>query len=271
MGACSSQRTNLSHLLRVTNCLTKSKTDPANGFPFALRAVVEIPASVLSTLMSAPPGDVDYQQLLDSGDPAFPEWSSVALISLLCRAFPDIIEEQSDNITSSEDTSSIDIALHAMLHVKKNPGLIINRMVSFNCGATPLTLAAEWGQSDVVKALLDAGAQVDRRNLNGNSALSLAVLHAHDGVVELLLRAGCSLPNFKNVESKNRWRSIPDWGYRLDAGCFSKLSGTSVKRHTGREVFFFRKELLAVYRIIKLCNAVFAMVFLPLVFGSSVS
>ena len=50
--------------------------------------------------------------------------------------------------------------------------------------------AAGYGHSEAVKALLDAGADVEAKNANGNFALIFAAQEGHPEVVKLLLNAG---------------------------------------------------------------------------------
>lgn len=62
----------------------------------------------------------------------------------------------------------------------------------------PLEQAAIMGGDlDIVKLLLDKGAKVDSKYVNGVTPLWLAVSHGHKAVVELLLKKGA------NIESKN--------------------------------------------------------------------
>ena len=57
-------------------------------------------------------------------------------------------------------------------------------------GATALILAAETGRLEVVRLLLQAGADKDAANENGKTALILAAEKGHLEVVQLLLEAG---------------------------------------------------------------------------------
>ncbi|MDB5822936.1 MAG: uncharacterized protein JWR21_1640 [Herminiimonas sp.] len=57
-------------------------------------------------------------------------------------------------------------------------------------GGTALQLAAQSGQADIVKALLEAGAEVDLRTKNATTALTLAATYGHAAVVSLLLKHG---------------------------------------------------------------------------------
>jgi NAD(P)-dependent dehydrogenase (short-subunit alcohol dehydrogenase family) len=57
-------------------------------------------------------------------------------------------------------------------------------------GSTPLITAATFGQTDVAKALIEAGADVDLRNNDGSTALLTAALFCRSEIVEALLDAG---------------------------------------------------------------------------------
>lgn len=57
-------------------------------------------------------------------------------------------------------------------------------------GSTPLIIAATFGRTDVARALIDAGADVNRRNSEGSTALLSAALFCRTEIVEALLAAG---------------------------------------------------------------------------------
>jgi ankyrin repeat protein len=66
-------------------------------------------------------------------------------------------------------------------------------------GQTALHLAAMYGHGGVVEALLKAGCNKDLQDTSGRTALHWAAENGHGGVVEALLKAGC------NKKIKNRW------------------------------------------------------------------
>ena len=59
-----------------------------------------------------------------------------------------------------------------------------------NPGWNALTYAATGGQNDVVRVLLDAGANVNASGPNGTTALMMAVRGGHAATVDLLLEKG---------------------------------------------------------------------------------
>ncbi|KAJ1475513.1 ankyrin repeat protein, partial [Baffinella frigidus] len=60
----------------------------------------------------------------------------------------------------------------------------------FSTGATPLHTASENGREEVVKVLLDAGADVEAKTTVGATPLYVAASNGHAGVVRILLNAG---------------------------------------------------------------------------------
>lgn len=59
-------------------------------------------------------------------------------------------------------------------------------------GRIPLCLASDYGQKDVVKFLLDKGADVNVKDKHGISPLLAAIWEGHTNCVKLLLEAGAS-------------------------------------------------------------------------------
>ncbi|XP_042893803.1 myotrophin-like isoform X2 [Penaeus chinensis] len=59
-------------------------------------------------------------------------------------------------------------------------------------GRPPLCLASDYGQLDVIKYLLDKGANVDSTDKHGISALLAAIWEGHTQCVKVLLEAGAS-------------------------------------------------------------------------------
>lgn len=57
-------------------------------------------------------------------------------------------------------------------------------------GSTPLITAATFGQAEAVQALIEGGADVNRRNNDGTTALHAAAFLCRAEIVEILLAAG---------------------------------------------------------------------------------
>lgn len=57
-------------------------------------------------------------------------------------------------------------------------------------GSSPLIIAVTFGRTDVARALIDAGVDVDQQNKDGSSALHTAALFCHTEIVEALLDKG---------------------------------------------------------------------------------
>jgi ankyrin repeat protein len=55
---------------------------------------------------------------------------------------------------------------------------------------TPLLYAAENGHEAVVKLLLEQGAELETKDLDGRTPLSRAVENGHEAVVKLLVEKG---------------------------------------------------------------------------------
>ena len=77
-------------------------------------------------------------------------------------------------------------------------GLDLNAVVSLD-GSTPLHRAVYGGNEDVVRALLDGGADIDKADATGNTPLHLAVASGAQRVMYTLLQAGASL-SAKNAD-----------------------------------------------------------------------
>ncbi|HDZ14916.1 hypothetical protein LCGC14_1776560 [marine sediment metagenome] len=56
-------------------------------------------------------------------------------------------------------------------------------------GSTPLISAASFGKNDIVKALIDAGADLNLKNNDGATALHTAAFFCHVEIVQLLIDA----------------------------------------------------------------------------------
>ena len=79
-------------------------------------------------------------------------------------------------------------------NLKRKSSVLIARslrfVVFFNCFYT-----------DVVKLLIKAGAEVNSKNYDGNTALMRSAFHGHANVAKLLIKAGADV-NAKNNDGK---------------------------------------------------------------------
>jgi ankyrin repeat protein len=66
----------------------------------------------------------------------------------------------------------------------------VNVSITDAQGNTPLIEAARFGHDDVVRALIERGADLKPKNKEGQTALMLAVKNGHDDVVKILKEAG---------------------------------------------------------------------------------
>lgn len=72
-------------------------------------------------------------------------------------------------------------------------------------GRSPLFWAAECGTKDIVKTLIDAGANPDQDEHEGLRPLHRAALMNHAGVVKVLLEAGVNPLTPKTKENSGSW------------------------------------------------------------------
>ena len=103
--------------------------------------------------------------------------------------------------------------LRAALARGEEPGM------ADTAGFTPLHFAAQQGQADAARVLVEAGAPLDARNKFGNSPLWVAVMNHRlgegDRVVSLLIAAGASL-DAANLSGVTVREVAERMGLRLD-------------------------------------------------------
>ncbi|KAF7592576.1 Set3 complex subunit with deacetylase activity, meiotic-specific repressor of sporulation proteins [Aspergillus hancockii] len=80
--------------------------------------------------------------------------------------------------------------------------------VADNAGNTPLQIASLEGCAPIVKFLLDAGCEIDTKNIDKDTPLIDAVENGHLDVVKLLLSAGAN-PRLVNAEGDEPYDLIP--------------------------------------------------------------
>jgi hypothetical protein len=86
-----------------------------------------------------------------------------------------------------------------LLHGKANEFIDVNAVDTE--GTPPLVYASCFGHEDVVRALIDAGAQVDKQDKNRWSPLMWAMTNRHKGIVKALLDHGAS-PEVKSSSGR---------------------------------------------------------------------
>jgi len=60
-------------------------------------------------------------------------------------------------------------------------------------GATPLMMAAQYDQADIAKLLLEAGADIDAQRADGQTALAMAVHHRYENMTQVLMSGGADI------------------------------------------------------------------------------
>eukprot|EP00899_Mesostigma_viride_P027788 jgi/Mesvir1/8194/Mv12489-RA.1 len=88
---------------------------------------------------------------------------------------------------------------------------LVNQHSSARGGWTCLHLAAYYRHPQLVRLLLDAGAQVDARNDSGNTSLQFAAMTDDIGVAQMLLDAGADI----HAQSSDRGTAVDyanEWG-----------------------------------------------------------
>src|SRR4029450_8339490 len=73
---------------------------------------------------------------------------------------------------------------------------------------TPLVSAAKWGHVELIRALIEGGADVNRPNNSGETPLLCAVMEGHEQAAEALLRLGAD-PNL--VPTKRKYDTVTNY------------------------------------------------------------
>jgi ankyrin repeat protein len=117
----------------------------------------------------------------------------------------------------------------------KNGANINDKNVRDTIDQTPLIVAADSGCKDIVEMLLQAGANIEHRNDQGETALISAAQEGHKEIVQMLLDAGANV-NQENADGETaldlavRLRQNKDLiNLLLEYGAFSEAKGFKIK------------------------------------------
>jgi ankyrin repeat protein len=84
-------------------------------------------------------------------------------------------------------------------------------------GQGPLHLAAQWGQEEVVTALIEHGADINRQDAEGRTPLHHAIQNGQQGIINMLL--GCP-----GIHLSARYNNLEDlFLVQIFLQCFHKL------------------------------------------------
>lgn len=84
-------------------------------------------------------------------------------------------------------------------------------------GSTPLLLSATFGQPEVARLLITAGADLEIRNNSGNTALHVACFFGHPEIVDALLQAGVNPSSQNSLELTALDTITIPWDSELEA------------------------------------------------------
>lgn len=126
--------------------------------------------------------------------------SQAALLQALAQPFR-LVSEDGNEATALYMAAEIGCR-NSVRYYLKHPPIPLHLYVNMPCtdGLSPLCVAADEGQVDIVKDLLAAGAIVNLETKNKKTALMNAVLSNHLTVAHVLLEAGAN-PNILSVDS----------------------------------------------------------------------
>lgn len=133
-----------------------------------------------------------------------------ALRSLL---FVCMAQTNSSHITRCyERGETVDVSLN-LVKLLLDAGAEVNHKDANGC--SPIQLAAFTGNLELVKILLDAGADIDSKNVIGATALHNAVMSNDEAMVLLLLRRGASVAlKTQEGDTALHWASVYDTNNR---------------------------------------------------------
>jgi len=153
-------------------------------------------------------------------------WDDAVIADLLLRAGANVNAANDLGVTPLALASSSSMA-STLLAAGANPNIVTST------GASPLMAAARRGQADMVRALLEHGADVNaKENVRGQTALMWAVSERHPDVVRMLLEHGADVRTHTRSdvqlvytgEPSGAGRSAAEWVMRtIDRGSSTAL------------------------------------------------
>ena len=126
-----------------------------------------------------------------------------ALIIAASSSFPDSDEDHLITAVAANDTASVSEVLADDFGVNRRS----------DNGNTALMVAAAFGYGEMVRLLVDSGADLNMRGRIGNTALMYAVQEGHTDVVRLLVEADAKV-NVENEFGSNPRTLAAGYGHR---------------------------------------------------------
>jgi ankyrin repeat protein len=102
--------------------------------------------------------------------------------------------------------NAIEFSRDDLFHVLLDAGADVNIVDPVK--QSPLMLAAQSGNLAYCKALLDKGANLNKRDIEGKTALYMAIFEGHDDIATLLIGNNASLERLTNGYTPLHWATV---------------------------------------------------------------